>query len=125
MQDASNAMEEDSETLLQEESSRFLPLLPAQLSQVIPTLDFPPIRDSYGTTRSLDLCQHTESQLASDLSELNSDLQFTIETVHSEQFFADLERLSHSLHSDHCPKDLGESALAHHRNLSLQPKFRD
>ena len=118
MQDASNAMEEDSETLLQE-SLRFLPLLPAQLSQVIPPLDFPPIGDSYGTNRSLDLCQQTESQLASALSERLSDIQFTIETVHSEQFFADLEKLSHSLHSDHCPEDLGEAALAHHRNLSL------
>ena len=83
MQDASDDMEEDSETLLQE-SSRFLPLLPAQLSQVIPTLDFPPIRDSYGTNRSLDLCQQTESQLASALSEVISDVQFTIETVHSD-----------------------------------------
>ena len=118
MQDASNAMEEDSETLLQE-SLRFLPLLPAQLSQVISPLDFPPIGDSYGTNRSLDLCQQTESQLASALSERLSDIQFTIETVHSEQFFADLEKLSHSLHSDHCPEDLGEAALAHHRNLSL------
>ena len=34
-------------------------------------------------------------------------------------FFADLERLSHSLHSDSCPEDLEDSALAHHRNLSL------
>ena len=83
MQDASNAMEEDSETLLQE-SSRFLPLLPAQLSQVIPPLDFPPIGDSYGTNQSLDLCQQTESQLASALSEVISDVQFTIETVHSD-----------------------------------------
>ena len=83
MQDASNAMEEDSETLLQE-SSRFLPLLPAQLSQVIPPLDFPPIGDSFGTNRSLDLCQQTESQLASALSEVISDVQFTIETVHSD-----------------------------------------
>jgi len=86
MQDASNDMEEDSETLLQESLS-FLPLLPAQLSQVIPTLDFPPIRDSYGTNQSLDLCHQTESQLASDLSQFISDLQFAIETVHSEQFF--------------------------------------
>jgi len=119
MQDASDDMEEDSETLVLQESSRFLPLLPAQLSQVIPHLFFPPIRDSFGTTRSLDLCQQTESQLASDLSQFISNLQFTIETVHSEQFFADLEKLSHSLHSDHCPEDLGESALAHHGNLSL------
>ena len=54
-------MEVDSETLLEESSDRFLPLLPAQVSEVIPPLDFSSIRDSFGTPRSLDLCQQTES----------------------------------------------------------------